>query len=170
MSKVTARYVDTCLSDYLRDSYSREGQTLCLASLGDSMAGTRDQLFDSLDMDAGIPESIEDSAIKAALMEALKGVDLSYIDENGNRCNEEPEERDGEEPYVYVVLEWTPANVRKMRLTVDVEYLIDEDTDTMDLKHSLENLVRHAAESGTLLPYDTDAEVKTWGATAEEVK
>jgi hypothetical protein len=164
---ITAKYVDTCLSDYLTDSYSRPGQTLCLASLGDSKAGTRDQLYDSIDWDSGLPESIEDSEIKAALMSALDGVDLSYIDENGNPCNETPEDRDGDEPYVYVVLEFTPANVVKMRLTLDVEYQANG-VDPYEFKLMLESIARSAAANGQMSG-DTSAEVKTWGATAEEV-
>jgi len=164
---ITARYVDTCLSSYLQDGYSREGQTLCLASLGDSKVGTRDQLYDSIDWDAGLPDTIDEETIKAAIMGALDGVDLSYIDENGNPCNEPPEDRDDEEPYVYVVLEWD-ASVVKMRLTVDVEYQANG-ADPYDLKTILENLIRHASGDGALSG-GTDATVKTWGATAEVVE
>jgi hypothetical protein len=103
---ITARHVDTCLSDYLQDSYCRPGQTLCLASLGDSLVGTAQQLMDSMDWDAGIPEDVTNGAILSALKASLIGVDLSYIDEDGNPSNEPPEDRDHEEPYVYVVLEW----------------------------------------------------------------
>jgi len=111
MSNITARYVDTCLSDYLQDSYSRPGQTLCLASLGGTIEETVEALYESIDWDSDIPESIEEESIKEALRDELQGVDLHYIDEEGNRCDEPEEDRDSDEPYLYVVLEWTPAEI-----------------------------------------------------------
>jgi hypothetical protein len=166
MSNITARYVDTCLSDYLQDSYSRPGQTLLLTSLGLDLATTVESLMESMDGDCGLPESISDVEIARAVRDAIEGVDLRYIDENGNRCDEPEEDRDGDEPYLYVVLEWD-ATVVKMRLTVDVEYLANGES-AYDLKQILESLVRSAAGNGALVG-DTDAEVASWGATAEEI-
>jgi hypothetical protein len=62
--------------------------------------------MDSMDMDAGIPEAVTNGEILDALKAALAGVDLRYIDEDGNRQEEPDEDRDSEEPYIYVVLEW----------------------------------------------------------------
>jgi len=160
---ITARYVDTCLSDYLQDGYTRPGQTLCLTSLGCDAEGTVSALMESIDMDAGIPEHISDDEIRKALTDAIEGVDLRYIDENGNRCDEPPEDRDHEEPYLYVVLEWD-ATVVSLNLVVDVEYYLNG-ADPHDLKTVLENLIRFAASDGSLQG-GTDAVVKSWGATA----
>lgn len=167
MSNITARYVDTCLSDYLQDSYSRDGQTLLLCSLGTNRADTAQALVESMDMDAGVPESVTDDQIFDAVNAALEGVDLRYIDEDGNRQDEPAEDRDGDEPYLYVVLEWD-ATKAHMRLTLDVEYLTNG-TDTDTLKQLLENIARFAASDG-LMTGGTDAEVEQWGATAEPVE
>jgi len=166
MSKITARYVDTCLSDYLQDSYSRPGQTLLLASLGSDLASTVEELVASCD-DSGIPETISESDIARAVRDAIEGIDLRYIDENGTRQDEPSDDRDGDEPYLYVVLEWD-ATVVKMTMTVDVEYLANG-ADPHDLKTVMENLIRFAAGDGALHG-GTDAEVISWGATATEVK
>jgi hypothetical protein len=165
--KITARYVDTCLSDYLQDSYSRPGQTLCLTSPGCSLEDSVEALFDSIDWDAGVPDSTDEVSIKDAFRTALKGVDLRYIDEDGNRQDEESDDEEYNcESYIYVVLEWD-ATVVKMTMTVDVDYYANG-TDPQELKYALENLVRYAAGEGLLLPppHDSDAIVKDWGATA----
>ena len=167
MSKITARYVDTCLSDYLQDSYSRPGQTLLLASLGSDLASTVETLVASVDWDSDIPETISEGDIARAVRDAIEGVDLRYIDENGTRQGEPSEDRDSDEPYLYVVLEWD-ATVVKMTMTVDVEYLANG-ADPHDLKTVMENLIRFAAGDGALHG-GTDAEVISWGATATEVK
>jgi hypothetical protein len=103
---ITARYIDTCLSSYLQDGCNRPGQSLCLTSLGSDLATTVEGLVDSVDCDASIPETISDADLARALRSALEGVDLRYIDENGNRQAEPADDRDSEEPYIYVVLEW----------------------------------------------------------------
>jgi hypothetical protein len=115
MSKITARYIDTCLSDYLQDGCNRPGQALCLTSPGCTLDESVDALFDSIDWDSGIPESVPygDVSIKDALRSALQGVDLRYIDEDGNRQEEPDEDRDSEEPYIYVVLEWDATEVEE---------------------------------------------------------
>lgn len=162
---ITARYVDTCLSDYLQSSYSGPGQFLCLTPTGLSLDEAVDSLYDSVACtDAGIPEHISDEQIRAAFRDALQGVDLRWIDENGNRCDETPEEgHDGDEPYIYVVLEWD-ATVVDLHLVVDVSYYLNG-ADPHDLKTVLENLIRFAASDGALQG-GTDAVVKSWGATA----
>lgn len=103
---ITARYIDTCLSSYLQDGYTRTCQTLCLASLGCDLATTVETLVASVDGDAGVPEKYSDGDLARALRSALEGVDLRYIDEDGNRQEEPDDDRDSEEPYIYVVLEW----------------------------------------------------------------
>ena len=169
MSNITARYVDTCLSDYLQDGYSRPGQALGFASTGCSLADTVEQIVTSVTNDEGIPACYEDSDLEAAVLAALEGVDLRYIDENGNR-QDEPEDDGawrGDEPYIYVVLEWD-ASIVSMRLTVDVDYHANG-TDPLKLKEQLEYLIQYAVSEG-LLSADLDAEVKSWGATAEEIQ
>lgn len=163
MSKITARYVDTCLSDYLQDGFNRPGQILLCASLGGTIEDTRDELIRSACEQMGeVPSSVEDSEIDAAIDAALAGVDLRYIDEDGNPQDEPDEDRDGDEPYVYVVLEWD-ATVVKVRLTVDVDYLTNG-TDPTELTEQLQTLIHHAVSAGDLTG-DTDAEVDTWGAS-----
>jgi hypothetical protein len=166
-NKITARYVDTCLSDYLTDSCNRPGQTLCLAGLGGYRDLTVDELYDSIDWDSGLPDDADlEDQIRAALSEAIAGVDLRYIDGDGNRQDETPEDRDGDEPYLYVVIEWNPTII-KMRLTVDVEYYLN-DEDPLDVGDTMEGAVRDAMGKG-MFGYGLDSTVKTWGATAEEV-
>lgn len=106
MGTIIAQYVDTCLPCYLQDSHCRDGETLLLAGLGCSVEETVDALFDSLDCDADLPDDVTDEDIKEALRGALVGVDLRYVDENGDRCDVPADDRDDEEPYVYVVLQW----------------------------------------------------------------
>jgi hypothetical protein len=161
--KITARHVDTCLSDYLQDGYHRPGQMLCLASLGGDKAETVSDLVSSMHGE-GVPECISEADIEAAFLDAIEGADLRYIDGDGNPQDEPAEDRDDEEPYLYVVLEWD-ATVIKMTMTVDVDYYANG-TDSQELKYALENLVRYAAGEGLLLPHDSDAIVKDWGATA----
>lgn len=163
--EITARYVDTCLSDYLTDGYHRPGQTLVLSSLGCTLDETVDALYDSIDWDAGIGDSTFDVDIKDALRVALAGVDLRYIDGDGNRCDETPDESDGDEPYIYVVLEWDATTV-KMTLTLDVEYQCNG-VDPQDLKLMLEAIATNAANVGQMTG-DTPATVNSWGATALE--
>jgi len=168
MSTITARYVDTCLSDYLQDSYSRPGQALCLASLGCSIEQTVEELLNSLDdSDSGFPETIGNDEIKEVLAEAIEAIDLRYIDENGNRCQTPPEEdRDCEEPMLYVLIEWD-ASVVKLRMTVDVEYQANG-VDSYELKLMLEDAIRQASANGALTG-GTGATVTSWGASAEVV-
>jgi hypothetical protein len=161
---ITARYINTCLSDYLLDGCNRPGQALCLASLGGTIEETVEALYESIGCDIGLPESIEDEEIMTALRDELfSGVDLRYIDETGTRRDEAPEDRDSEEPYIYVVLEWD-ATVISMTMTVEVDYLANG-TDPQELKHNLEWMVKNAMSEG-VLTCDTDAEVDSWGATA----
>jgi hypothetical protein len=168
MSIINARYVDTCLSDYLQDSYSRPGQCLAFAPLGLTREETAEALFDSLPFPLEIPESITDEDIKDAFFdEIFHGVDLRYIDGDGNRCDETPEERpDCEEPYLYVVLEWAQCHRVSMRLTVDVDYIVEDPGEAeYELKQILENLIRHAAGDGALSGSGKHY-LDHWGATA----
>jgi hypothetical protein len=102
---LTAQYIDTCMPCYLLDSYSRDGQTLLLSSLGLSLEGTVRALIDSIDSDAGIPEGVSDDDLASVIGEAIQGVDLRAINAEGNRTTD-PIETDGDEPYLYVLLEW----------------------------------------------------------------
>lgn len=163
MSKITAQYVDTCLPDYLTDHHCRPGERLVMSSLGVSIDQAVSEMLDNAD---DVPDCFDNEEIKTAVREALAGVDLRWIDANGNRADEAPEEHDDEEPMVYVVLRWDASKI-KMRLTVDIEYR-GNGADPYDLKLVLENLIRHAAGDGALQG-GTDAEVTSWGATALDV-
>jgi hypothetical protein len=83
MSKITARYVDTCLSDYLQDGYSRPGQCLAFASLGMSIEDTVEMLAGSVDTmlwdDETVPSTLEGSDVRDALRDAIEGIDLRSI-------------------------------------------------------------------------------------------
>jgi hypothetical protein len=103
MSKITAQYVDTCLPDYLTDHHCRPGERLVMSALGVSLDVAVREMFDNAD---DVPDCFDDEEIKTAVREALAGVDLRWIDANGNRVDEAPEEHDDEEPMVYVVLRW----------------------------------------------------------------
>lgn len=163
MSKITARYIDTCLSDYLRDSCNRPGQALALCSLGSSIEDTVQELLGSVSNLENIPECYEDQDLELALLAAIEGVDLRYIDEDGNRQDEPDEDRDEEEPYLYVVLEWDASKVT-MVMTVEVDYLLNG-TDPQDLKYRLEDIVRQGSANGAMTG-GLDASVSNWGATA----
>lgn len=163
MSKITAQYVDTCLSSYLLDHHTRPGERLVMSSLGMSLKRTISEMLDNAD---DVPDCFDNEEIKTAVREALAGVDLRWIDANGNRVDEAPEEHDDEEPMVYVVLRWDASKI-KMRLTVDIEYQANG-ADPYDLKLVLENLIRFAAGDGALQG-GTDAVVTSWGATALDV-
>lgn len=164
MSKtLTARYIDTCLPDYLQDHYNRPGQCLVASCLGLSLGNTVIGMFDEAD---SLPSWFDLADAKGPITEALNGVDLRYIDEHGNRCDVAPDEGRDEEPMVYVLLEWD-AQVVKMRMTVDVEYMANG-VDPYDLKLMLEDTIRQAAANGALTG-STEAEVTTWGATALDV-
>lgn len=160
---ITARYVDTCISDYLQDGYNRPGQALALCSLGCSVEDTVRELVNSVTNDESIPECYEDTDLEIAVLAAIDGLDLRYIDEDGNRQDEPDDDRDGDEPYLYVVLEWD-ATVIKMTMTVDVEYLANG-TDPYKLKLLLEDTIRQASANGALTG-GLDASVNSWGATA----
>jgi len=162
MTKITAQYVDTCLSSYLLDHHGRPGECLVMAGLGLTLKQTINEMIDNAD---DVPEC-DSKELKAVIGEALKGVDLRWIDATGTRVDEAPEEHDDEEPMVYVVLRWD-ATVVKMRLTVDVEYQ-SNGADPYDLKLVLENLIRFAAGDGALQG-GTSAVVTSWGATALDV-
>jgi len=131
---LSADYVDTCMPCYLQDHHSREGEMLlqCLPH-GQSIPEAVEDLFESESTWDRFPggEEISQEAIEEALTSALEGVDLQYLDLEGNRCESDPEPEghaetcsmmDGEdlplctcgydlwqgaEPsYVYVVLRW----------------------------------------------------------------
>jgi hypothetical protein len=109
MYEISARLIDICLPDYLRASYSGPREQLACASLGATLEETADTLHDSLDYIDDFPEEITDDQIKAKFRDALAGVDLRYRDEQGNPCDDVPDDREGDEPLVYVVLTWQPA-------------------------------------------------------------
>jgi hypothetical protein len=163
MSTITARYVDTCFPGYLQDGYNRPGQTLLCHTLGEDLASTVEGLMASMDCDAGVPESVSDMEIAIAVRDAIRDVDLRYINDAGDRLDEAPGNALGCGPYLYVVLEWD-ATVVKVTMEVEVEYYANG-TDPHDLKLTMENLVRFAAGNGNLCG-STDAEVKSWGACA----
>jgi hypothetical protein len=85
---ITARYIDTCLPSYLLDGCNRPGQALCLATTGCDLATTVEALVDSVDWDSNIPQELSEGDIARALRSALDGVDLRYIDGDGNRQEE----------------------------------------------------------------------------------
>ena len=163
---INARYLDTCLPDYLQDHHNRPGEMLVGAYLGDNVDNTVEQIIDGLDMDAALPPDWDVDALRGAVAAALEGVDLRPFDEHGNRLDVVPDNYDGTESQVWVLLTWD-ASVVKMRLTVDVEYQ-GNGVDPYQLKLVLENLIRFAAGDGALQG-GTDAVVTSWGATALDV-
>ena len=163
MSKITAQYVDTCLPCYLQDGHNRPGETLLLASLGSDLATTVEELMDSMDDDCGLPESVSNEEIARAVRGAIDGVDLRYVDEEGNRQDEPAEDRDSDEPYVYVVLRWD-AEIVKVVMEVEIEfYAMGEDP--LDIAETVQQAVGQAAGQG-LFTSGLDSEVKSWGANA----
>jgi len=158
---INANVVDICLSDYLQRSYDGPGETLCYASLGDDIEGTVDQLVESMDHDCGIPEQVTDDEIRQAFRDALQGVDLRYIDGDGNPCDEVPDERDDIEPYLYVTLTWDARTV-ELNLVVDVE-VYQNGYSPAELRQALEAVAAKAV-ADAFASYEVH--VKSWGATA----
>ena len=104
---ITAEYVDTCLPCYLQDGHNREGETLLCAFLGMDLDDTVETMIIGMDTDCGIPSWVGDEPIAQAIVDALEGVDLRWIDMHGNRCRTpDTDAADGDEPMVYVVLRW----------------------------------------------------------------
>lgn len=163
---INARYLDTCPSCYLQDHHNRPGEMLVSTYLGDNIHHTASQMVDSMDMDAALPAGWTTEQVAKAIEGALEGVDLRPFDEHGNRLDAVPDNYDGTESQVWVLLTWD-ASVVKMRLTVDVEYQ-GNGVDPYQLKLVLENLIRFAAGDGALQG-GTDAVVTSWGATALDV-
>lgn len=160
---ITARYIDTCLSDYLQDGYTRAGQSLCFAPLGCSIEETVEALASSVDGDSTIPECYEEIDLEIALKEAIGNVDLRYIDEDGTRQDEPADDRDSEEANVYVVLEWDATDIT-MVLSVEVDYLANG-VHSCQLKERLEDIIRQASGNGAITG-GLDASVISWGASA----
>jgi hypothetical protein len=113
-----AYYVDTCLSDYLQDGHNRDGEALAFASLGGTVEDTVEQLLDSIEFDQA--PDVSDDEIRFCFGEAIADIDLRYIDENGTRCDEPAEDRDHEEPYLYVVLKWEPKVISSVKIEIEV--------------------------------------------------
>jgi hypothetical protein len=168
---IAARYIDTCLPDYLLDHHNRPGEMLVGAYLGMTLSDTVEDMLHNMDDDAALP-SYDQDELKRTVRNALVGVDLRMVDTNGNRSDVPVADVSDEdmgnmsESQVWVLLTWD-ATVIKMRLTVDIEYQANG-ADSYDLKLVLENLIRFAASDGALQG-GTEAVVTSWGATALDV-
>ena len=119
---VTADYVDTCRPDYLQDGHNREGEWLLCTSLGGQTTEEAvDELVDQMNGEAP-PESFPDEGdlpeadIRAALLDAVRGVDFHPCDDCGNLVKPDADDEDAIEAYnklleeqanVYVVLRWS---------------------------------------------------------------
>lgn len=91
---VTAEHVDTCLPCYLQDHHNREGELLlCCTPSGQSAEEAAEDLYLSESTWDGFPEEdeVSQSQIEEALISSLEGVDLRWLDLEGNRCEEDPE-------------------------------------------------------------------------------
>ena len=163
---INARYLDTCPPDYLQDHHNRPGEMLVGAYLGDNVDNTVEQIIDGLDMDAALPPDWDVDALRTAVAAALEGVDLRPFDEHGNRLDVVPDNYDGTESQVWVLLTWE-VSVVKLRMVVDVEYL-SNGASAYDLKLLLESLISGGMGDGAVTG-DTDAIVTSWGATALDV-
>jgi hypothetical protein len=99
---INARYIDTCFSDYLQDHHNRPGECLVGAYLG----GTIESAFDDMLNDVNVPDHIDQDEIAHAVRGALEGVDLRPFDEHGNRLDVIPDDYEGGESQVWVLLTW----------------------------------------------------------------
>lgn len=168
---ITARYVDTCLPDYLQDHHNRPGEMLVGSYLGMTKEDTALEMLQNMDDDSVLPPGWDPDTVQAEIAMVLNGVDLRMVDAHGNRVDtkaSEAEESDGlSEAMVWVLLTWS-ERVVKLRMVVDVAYRAFDGVDDQDLKLMLEDTIRQAAANGALTG-STDAEVESWGATAEVV-
>jgi hypothetical protein len=119
--EITAEHVDTCLSCYLQNSYSRPGERLLMvAPRGQPVDEAVEELWEQMQGEApsqsfedAFPDKWPEERIRTALREALDGVDLRYID--GDGCTVDAEDMTDEHiyeddsPYVYVVLRWSKS-------------------------------------------------------------
>ncbi len=117
---ISAKHVDTCMPCYLQDSHSRDGEwLLCAAPRGQAADELAEELYDQMQGEAP-PEDFENAfpdgwpsreVLLATFREALEGVDLRFIDGDGNPVDAEDmtdeHTYEGESPYVYVVLQWS---------------------------------------------------------------
>lgn len=106
---LSAYHVDTCLPDYLQDSYNRDGEVLLLCvPRGQPASEAAEELYDSMSDACGLPESVSEKEVLAVLTDVCRDIDLRYIDGDGNCCEEEPDGwEDMDTAYVYVVLQWS---------------------------------------------------------------
>jgi len=115
--EITAEYVDTCLPCYLQDGHNRKGEwLLCEAPYGQTEDEFVDALIEQMNGESP-PEDFEESfpewpknEIRAALKEAVAGVDLRFIDNDGHEVDKgdmtDEHVYEDDHPYVYVVLRW----------------------------------------------------------------
>jgi hypothetical protein len=107
--EISASVIDICLSSYLQYGPGKTREIL-LSSLGLSEHDTVESLFDSISDEwfaTGPGSTISEDEIKSILLEAIQGVDYRYRDQEGNACDEIPEDTDDqEEPFLYLRLDW----------------------------------------------------------------
>lgn len=105
---IECHYKDTCLSDYLTDHHNGNNELLIgISPHGQSKDEASRELLREADLFDKIPAEIGNAELKAAFLSALAGVDLRWIDAEGNRHREEPQEDNEEEgAYVWFVLTW----------------------------------------------------------------
>ncbi len=106
--EVTCYHKDTCLSCYLQNHHNGDNELLIgIPPSGQSLAEAVEDLMSEVSESDKVPETVTDDAIRAALTEACEDVDFRWIDSEGERCDEQPEDEPlGDEPYVYFVLRW----------------------------------------------------------------
>jgi hypothetical protein len=119
---ISVDYVDTCMPCYLQDSHNRDGEwLLCTAPRGQTVDEAAVELYEQMQGEAP-SQSFEDAfpdewpskeTILTTFRETLQGVDLRFIDGDGNEVDAEDmtDEHvyEDECPYVYVVLKWSRA-------------------------------------------------------------
>jgi hypothetical protein len=101
--------VDICLSGYLQRGSSDKSELL-IGTLGQTLDETVEELLRSANDERWIEdwEGANEEEMKTAIKAGIEGLDLRYIDPQGNPQDERPEEgEDEEEPNLYVWLDWT---------------------------------------------------------------
>jgi len=105
---VTCFHKDTCLGCYLQNHHNGDKELLIgITPAGQSLEAAVEELMSEVSESDKVPETISNEDLRTALTEACEDVDFRWIDDEGERCEEQPETNEhGDSSQVWFVLEW----------------------------------------------------------------